>query len=279
LSYQVSAVDIHENESVLSVSSDILLQVIGDVNFDGLLNVTDVIVMVQFVLGNQGFDDQQLMIGDCNGDGAIDISDIVTIIYQIVGIEVVSRDNFESSNYAITTGNGEFRISNFDKVVGIQVIINGDMEIIETYLSDTWELYYNDNIVLLFSDEGVPLDDQLIFEYSGDFEVLNSIIVDYDINASHADIYYIPRNFSLHPAYPNPFNPITKVDFEIPFNDNIKLSIYDIRGREIDILYDGNINAGYHQMLWNAAQFSSGVYFVALVSSSYRSTHKIILLK
>ena len=219
------------------------------------------------------------MIGDCNGDGAIDIVDIVTIVYQILGIEVASRDDSGLFNYTVTTGNGEFKISNFDKVVGIQLMINGDMEIIENYLSDTWELHYSDNVILLFSNKNLPLDNALLFEYVGDFEVLNSIIVDYDINVSHADIYYIPRNFSLHPAYPNPFNPITNVDFEIPFNDNIKLSIYDIRGREIDILYDGNINAGYHQILWNAEQFSSGVYFVVLVSSSYRSTHKIILLK
>ena len=159
------------------------------------------------------------------------------------------------------------------------LVLNGEFEIIEDYLSDTWELHYTDNVILLFSNESLPLDDGLLFEYVGDFEILDNIIVDFGVNAYHADIYYIPKDFSLHPAYPNPFNPITNIDFEIPFNDNIKLSIYDIRGREIDVLYHGNINAGYHQMFWNAEQFSSGVYFVALVSSSHRLTHKIILLK
>jgi len=92
-------------------------------------------------------------------------------------------------------------------------------------------------------------------------------------------LLFIPKSFSLHPAYPNPFNPITNINFEIPSNDYMKLSIYDIRGREIDVLYQGDIIAGYHQMSWNAEQFSSGVYFVVLTASTYKTTQKIILLK
>ena len=56
-------------------------------------------------------------------------------------------------------------------------------------------------------------------------------------------------------------------------------AIYDINGRKVDVLYDTNIDAGYHQLIWNANQFSSGVYFAVVLAGNYRSTQKIILLK
>ena len=50
----------------------------------------------------------------------------------------------------IYTGNGEFKISNYSNVVGIQIQITGDFEIIENYLKDSWELYYNNNVSFCF---------------------------------------------------------------------------------------------------------------------------------
>ena len=136
------------------------------------------------------------------------------------------------------------------------------------------------NVILLFSNEGVPLEEEMIFKYSGDFEILDNIVVDVGISDVSADVFYIPESFILHSAYPNPFNPITHIDFDIPSDDNIQLVIYDISGRKVDALYQGSINAGYHQLTWYADKFSSGVYFVVLTSSTgYKSTQKVMLLK
>ena len=110
-------------------------------------------------------------------------------------------------------------------------------------------------------------------------EIIDNLIVNSDINTEHAQVYYVPQVFALHPAFPNPFNPITHINFDIPYSGHIELSIYDINGRKVDVLYDTNIDAGYHQLIWNANQFSSGVYFAVLSAGNYRSTQKIILLK
>ena len=100
-----------------------------------------------------------------------------------------------------------------------------------------------------------------------------------NINEEHAQVYYVPSEFILHRAFPNPFNPVTNINFDIPSYEHIKLSIYDINGREVDVLQQGNLSAGYYQVIWNAEQFSSGIYFVVLTSPIYSSTQKIILLK
>ena len=63
------------------------------------------------------------------------------------------------------------------------------------------------------------------------------------------------------------------------YNEYIKLSIYDINGRVVDVLQQGNVSAGYYQVVWNADRFSSGVYFIVLTASTYKITQKIILLK
>ena len=89
----------------------------------------------------------------------------------------------------------------------------------------------------------------------------------------------IPNEFSLNNAYPNPFNPVTNIDFAVPVDTHIQLLVYDITGREVANLMDENMDAGYYSIQWNANNFSSGIYFVQLASDKYISTKKVVLLK
>ena len=74
----------------------------------------------------------------------------------------------------------------------------------------------------------------------------------------------IPSTFVLEPAYPNPFNPITTLDYSLPKESNIELFIYNISGEKIIELYKGQKQAGYHSQDWNAEGLPSGIYFVKL---------------
>ena len=89
----------------------------------------------------------------------------------------------------------------------------------------------------------------------------------------------LPKNYSLHQNYPNPFNPVTKIRYELPKESYVKLSIFDITGKEVDVLADGILSAGYHDVFWNAANTGSGVYFYRLESGSYKETKKMIVVK
>jgi len=93
----------------------------------------------------------------------------------------------------------------------------------------------------------------------------------------------IPEEFSLMQNYPNPFNPATKIRFQVPSGtsgtNRVKLSIFDITGKEIRVLTDGVIKAGMYEADFNAAELPSGVYFYRLVSGSFSQSKKMILLK
>lgn len=89
----------------------------------------------------------------------------------------------------------------------------------------------------------------------------------------------VPNDFSLSQNYPNPFNPVTNIEFSVPKSAFIKLTVYDISGREVETLVSQNMIAGTYKADWDASKYSSGVYFYTITSGSYHHTKKMILIK
>ncbi len=94
----------------------------------------------------------------------------------------------------------------------------------------------------------------------------------------------LPTGIALHQNYPNPFNPETAIEFDLPNNDLVKLSVFDLLGRELVTLMDGPAVAGRHRVVWrggmgNGAAAASGVYFYRLQTSQSVAIRKMILLK
>ena len=90
---------------------------------------------------------------------------------------------------------------------------------------------------------------------------------------------YMPNNFNLLQNYPNPFNPETRIDFALPEAGMTRLVIYDLLGREVARLIDGELSAGYHQVMWDASESASGIYFYRLTSGDFVKIKKMVLLK
>ena len=72
---------------------------------------------------------------------------------------------------------------------------------------------------------------------------------------------------------------MTTLSFAIPVDSEVSLSVYNLQGREVVALINGNIDSGYHSVVWNAKNHSSGVYFVKMVAGEYISTQKLMLVK
>jgi hypothetical protein len=89
----------------------------------------------------------------------------------------------------------------------------------------------------------------------------------------------IPKNFSLHQNYPNPFNPSTNIRFDLPRAAFVNISVYNIIGQKVTELVNHNIEAGIHNISFNAEKFPSGVYIYKLTSPDYSFTRKMNLLK
>ena len=116
----------------------------------------------------------------------------------------------------------------------------------------------------LYSDEHVFLD---VNFYAGNVEISKDLIK--------------PNQILLFPAYPNPFNPLTRIRFNIPFETQhaTSLQLFDINGRSVESLVNRVMQTGQYEIEWSASGLPSGVYFAELVSGNYRQVQKLVLMK
>lgn len=89
----------------------------------------------------------------------------------------------------------------------------------------------------------------------------------------------LPSEFKLYDAYPNPFNPITTIKFDITINSDVRLFVYDMIGKQAAILVDQNLNPGKYSVNFNASNLASGIYFYRLQTKEYNKTKKLVLVK
>lgn len=89
----------------------------------------------------------------------------------------------------------------------------------------------------------------------------------------------LPEKYSLYQNYPNPFNPATKIKFDIVRTGNVKLTVYDILGKEVASLVNEIKQPGRYEVSWNAGTLSSGIYFYKLVTSEFTDIKRLVLLK
>ena len=86
-------------------------------------------------------------------------------------------------------------------------------------------------------------------------------------------------NATLHPAYPNPFNPTTNLKISLQETADVKLSIYDINGRLVETLQEGSLSPGDYSFTFNGSNLASGTYFVHLRTGEAVSIQKMMLSK
>ncbi|NUO20187.1 carboxypeptidase regulatory-like domain-containing protein [bacterium] len=89
----------------------------------------------------------------------------------------------------------------------------------------------------------------------------------------------IPTGFAMHEAFPNPFNPSTRIDFDVPATTNGELKIYNSLGQEVATLVSGQLATGLHSVYFDASALTSGIYFAQLRAGSFVATQKLVLMK
>jgi len=89
----------------------------------------------------------------------------------------------------------------------------------------------------------------------------------------------IPLQYKLYNNYPNPFNPVTNIKFDIPQQSFTELIVYGIQGKEVSVLVSKELNPGSYEAEFNASNLPSGIYFYKLSSGGYTDVKKMILVK
>ena len=109
------------------------------------------------------------------------------------------------------------------------------------------------------------------------------LIQNMNVNGNNLQPVEEKLTFSLEQNFPNPFNPSTKIRYEIPFNSFVTLKVYDVLGRETAALVSEDLSEGIHEVQWNASKYASGIYFYKLTAEidgqKFEKTMKMTLVK
>jgi hypothetical protein len=89
----------------------------------------------------------------------------------------------------------------------------------------------------------------------------------------------LPAGFALEQNYPNPFNPSTTIRYELPMAAEVRLSVYDVLGREVSVLVNERRGAGVHEVRFDGSRLASGIYLYRLQAGSYVQTRKLALVR
>ena len=113
------------------------------------------------------------------------------------------------------------------------------------------------------------------------FQAVNSLAMSPGISGEN-----IPVSYHLYQNFPNPFNPSTTIQFDLPHASQVKLFVYDVLGREIVKLLNGNLSEGKHNYVWNVSGLASGIYFYQIVATpdvrgigNFVSVRKMVFIK
>jgi hypothetical protein len=98
------------------------------------------------------------------------------------------------------------------------------------------------------------------------------------------EINISPQEYTLHQNYPNPFNPNTSMNFDLPKDGLVNITIYDMMGRIVKTLVNSSQTVGFKSVKWNATDdrnepVSAGLYLYTIQAGEFRQTKKMVLLK
>ena len=243
----------------------------GDTNQDGGVDVLDVVLMVDFVLGNAIPGDDQLCAADMNTDGTIDVLDVVQIVDIILGNRGIKATSAE----ILFEGNDvKFNSNGLIDAFQIKLSHNNlfELELTNNALVSNYRTIENSTTLIIVSPETDHLfttNDHYVIE-----EVLAATTDGY-INVTMD----IPLEYSISAAYPNPFNPMTNLNIDLNTNAKVNISIYNTMGQLMDVIINDNLSSGYHTFMWDANDAPSGLYLIQTDINSDINTQKVLLIK
>ena len=186
-------------------------------------------------------------------------------------VDLFSRQTHKRMGYTWRKDGSSFNPGKLDYIFYSDASIDtGKHYILNTLAMDQGTL---DNYNLQFDDTQ---------EASDHLPLVFDIVVSSNVGVKDKDV--LPTLIKIYPNYPNPFNPITTIQYYISKDELVKINIYDIVGRNIKSLFTERQAAGKHSLLWNATndagkKVSNGMYFYTIQAGEYKIIEKMLLLK
>ena len=275
----------------------------GDVDGDGTVNRTDARLVLEDCVGATRLSPTQSARGDMSGDGLLDPWDAALII----GAAPEKTDLIEDTTATWGEAQGQYGTLTLPLEISggsarslwLEVTAPGIENLVETVTSDLaeaglfhWKASGDKLLVAFAGSTPVEFENHLLeivmntSDGKSGSTLRSSLAIDggdaFDLQTT--DLTSVPVRFSLGDNYPNPFNPVTKISFDLPVSSRVMLKIYDVRGIQIRTLVSGVMPFGSHTVTWNGTDdrgraVSSGVYFYRIEAEGFAATHKMMLIK
>lgn len=281
---------------------------IGDINLNGLAyEISDIIYFTNYFINPfvYRFSALQYANSDVNQDGYVaTVADLVTLINRVVSGNYPNKAALEENLTAVITtvtteGQTTFTCESAFRVGGVLLVLKtdrtinyGDIKNVVAGMTVDYRQEGGEVRLLVYDINGASLpsgtNDLFAIEGLTDFEVtavdLASAAGQYAAVSFGFAEPTVPENFVLYQNYPNPFNPDTRIDFTLPNTTRVELTVFNILGKKVKVLANGEYNAGGHSVIWDGrdddgAAVSSGIYFYRLVTPEASVSRKMMLLK
>ncbi len=250
--------------------------------------------------------------GTLYGTGAEGFENILIINKQTLAITIVSslgaRGNFDYESIdCLVTNPSNTRVTLFDDADGNGVLGGSEVVLqgvdVEVYRDSDGDGMVSDDDRLLTTttsgpgglvDFSTPANGAFVFKVSGSLLGESELGVNFEgfgerfqgtlavsaaASTSNQGAETVPTSYRLVGNYPNPFNPVTSITFEAPATGRVRLSVFDLLGREVSLLVDGEVHAGRHTVTFDASSLPSGTYLYRLQTQAGAWTRSLTLLK
>lgn len=282
------------------------IDVRGDINCNGMAyEIADAVMYTNYFLpGLSAFGNHvecSIAASDCNADGiTLTIEDLIYLIRVVIDDAEPYLGNDPSPNVAYFNWDHtstEVSVNTPDSLGAVYLIV--EAEITPTLLADHMEMRYGWDTgwtkILVYSTQANRfLSAGSLVTIAGATGIVSVATATFDARPVTVAVdsttgvddpsATLPTEFALHANFPNPFNPSTTIEYDLPRQASVEIVVYNIAGQKVRTLVNGNIDAGQHAAVWDGrdasgSRVSSGIYIYRITAGDFVRSRKMLLLK
>jgi hypothetical protein len=296
---------------------------LGDADFDSDTDINDVLAVVDFILEEDYPTEDEFRNVDVNMDEEINIADVIMMVDIIFGATSSRSFDIDPNEIAYVDLDLDpdpllssilVNIEYGGPIRGMEFELNFNSELVNVQIPRLIEIQNNvmvssnmtdrDTKKIVVSDmQGGAIEPTnnsylaIPVEFKGSNYDIGLVqieniklagakgdLIQYVARSTESEVKLIPHDFSLQQNFPNPFNPSTEIRFDLPQEGYVNLSVYNMAGHKVRSLESGDMQPGYHSIIWDGtndagSKVSTGMYFYSIQTNGFQATKKMLFLK
>ena len=258
----------------------------GDINNDGYRGVQDLIVLVNYMLDEGEFGECEFWAADISLDSLINISDVVLLVDEILGNQLARASHADAGNaeFIIRDGNLTLRASKPVEAFSFTLKSTSQPSIMNyPGLRLATRETENGLKVMGYWTGEAPRELEILKSQDTQFQILYPEAAGAAGVLMKAGTTIIPESFEITSVYPNPFNPTVNISYNLPNAEEVSIRIYNALGQEVNYK-KSQLQAGQHVFSWNGLDqnnrmLSSGIYFARITTADSNQMVKLTYLR